>query len=120
MTTPKVRDIFALPDPLPDREVFEPLARGRHALVERIVSTGQATPPGEWYDQERDEWVVLLRGTAALRFEGAPDLVELRPGEALLIPARCRHRVERTSADPPCLWIAVHADLGAGGTDDPR
>ena len=77
------------------------------ARVERIVSTGQATPAGEWYDQPDDEWVALLSGRATLRLEGGA-LLELAAGDWLLIPARLRHRVEATSADPPCVWLAVH------------
>ena len=78
------------------------------ARLERIVSTGQSTPPGTWYDQPGDEWVALLAGRATLRFEDG-GLVELAPGDWLLIPAHERHRVEATSAEPPCVWLAVHA-----------
>ncbi|MHB8834277.1 MAG: cupin domain-containing protein [Candidatus Methylomirabilia bacterium] len=92
-----------------DRETVEVLLERPGVRVERIVSTGQTTPPGQWYDQPGDEWVALLAGRATLRFEdGAP--VELAPGDWLLIPGRVRHRVEATSADPPCVWLAVHAD----------
>jgi cupin 2 domain-containing protein len=106
---PEVRNLFRLPEtPLPD-ELAEALARGEGVLVERIVSTGQATPPGEWLAGERDEWVVLLTGGAELSFEGGARL-RLGPGDYVVIPAGERHRVESTSADPPCVWLAVHAD----------
>jgi cupin 2 domain-containing protein len=103
-------NIYDLPTPLEDEEQFTRLIPDRGVLIERIVSTGQATPPGEWYDQERDEWVVLLQGEAILACEDGPTL-NLRAGDHLLIPARKRHRVEHTSADPPCIWIAVHGKL---------
>jgi cupin 2 domain-containing protein len=77
-------------------------------LVERIVSTGQSTPSGEWLEQDRDEWVVLLQGRAELSFaDGARR--SLAPGDHVLIAAGTPHRVERTSAEPACIWLAVHA-----------
>lgn len=76
--------------------------------MERIVSTGQATAPGEWLEEELDEWVVLLAGDAELSFEAGARL-RLVAGDYLSIPAGERHRVEWTSADPPCVWLAVHA-----------
>jgi len=91
-----------------DRETVDVLLDRPGARIERIVSTGQTTPPGQWYDQPGDEWVALLAGRATLRFKDGA-LVQLSPGDWLLIPARVRHRVEETSADPPCVWLAVHA-----------
>ena len=105
---PESRNIFRLPGSLPSEELVEALARGQGVLVERIVSTGQATPPGEWLAGERDEWVVLLTGEAELSYEDGARL-RLGPGDDVLIPAGKRHRVESTSADPPCVWLAVHA-----------
>jgi cupin 2 domain-containing protein len=32
--------------------------------IERIVSTGHASPPGFWCDQPGSEWVVVLSGSA--------------------------------------------------------
>jgi cupin 2 domain-containing protein len=74
-------NLFALPSPLPEEESFEPLLPDRGVLIERIVSTGQASPPGHWYDQERDEWVVLLQGRAKLAWEDGRTR-ELRPRAA--------------------------------------
>jgi cupin 2 domain-containing protein len=95
-----------LPPSLPD-EALATLARGGRFRLERILSTGQATPDGQWYDQEMAEWVVLLRGSATLRFEHEA-AVELRPGDWLLIPAHRRHRVERTDAEETTVWLALH------------
>jgi cupin 2 domain-containing protein len=83
--------------------------------VERIVSQGQVTPAGQWYDQPWDEWVLVLRGAARLRLDGHPDLVELREGDWLLLPAHCRHRVEWTTEDGPTIWLAIHAGVGEEG-----
>ncbi len=103
-------NLFELPDPLPSEERFEDLIPDRGVKVERIVSTGQTTPEGEWYDQARDEWVVLLQGEALLTY-GDGRRVHLEPGDYVVIPAHERHRVERTSSDPACIWLAVHGQL---------
>lgn len=93
-------------------EVFTELARGPGVLIERIVSTGQASPPGFWYDQAWDEWVLVLAGEAVLGFESGPSR-RLRAGDCLTIPAGCRHRVEWTDPAGPTVWLAVHHGRGA-------
>jgi len=74
--------------------------------LERIVSAGHATPPGEWYDQDRDEWVVVLRGRARVRIAGEAEDRALGVGDHLLLRAHVRHRVEWT--DTPTVWLALH------------
>ncbi|MDC0831530.1 cupin domain-containing protein [Geitlerinema sp. CS-897] len=103
-------NIFNLPSELPDSELLEPLVTGNDTLIERIVSTGQTTPPGQWYDQNRDEWVVLLQGKAIVSYEDGSQ-VKLKRGDYLLIPARTKHRVDYTSVEPPCIWLAVHGNF---------
>ena len=71
------------------------------------MSHGQATPPGQWYDQAEDEWVLLVQGRAGLRVEGADAERVLEPGDWLLIPAHVRHRVEWTAGDVPTIWLCV-------------
>ncbi len=92
-------------------ELVEVLAQGAGARIERIVSTGQVSPPGFWYDQPEDEFVVVLAGSAVLRFEDGDRRFDLRPGDWIEIPAHVRHRVEFTQADPPTVWLAVHGDI---------
>lgn len=75
--------------------------------VESIVSNGDVSPPGFWYDQEEDEWVVLLKGVAELEFEDGRTH-EMAAGDWLLIPAHVRHRVAWTCEDGPTVWLAVH------------
>jgi cupin 2 domain-containing protein len=91
-----------------DAEQFTDLLAMPGLHLERIVSLGQATPPGEWLDQERAEWVILLRGAARLLFEGESGARELHPGDYLKISAHCRHRVEWTAPDEPTIWLALH------------
>jgi len=98
-------------DSLPEAseaEVFETLAAGRGTLVRRIVSTGQSTPPGQWFLQHHDEWVTVLAGAAGLRIDGEGSVRTLAPGDHLLIPAGARHRVEWTAENRQTVWLAVH------------
>ncbi|WP_460840704.1 cupin domain-containing protein [Noviherbaspirillum agri] len=88
-------------------EAVDLLAAGGTTRIERIVSKGHCSPPGFWYDQEEDEWVLLLRGEAGLRFEDGDRLVQLVPGSHVHIAANERHRVEWTSKDEETLWLAV-------------
>jgi len=97
----------AIPDDLTQEQVF-PLLEAKGARIERIVSHGQASPPGFWYDQDLDEWVALLAGSAGLCFEDEQGILELRPGDHVLIPAHRRHRIAWTDATRPTIWLAVH------------
>jgi cupin 2 domain-containing protein len=91
-------------------EEFSTLIEAPGLRLERIVSTGQATAAGKWYDQPRPEWVVLLTGSAGLLIAGEAEPRRLVPGDWLLIPAGVRHRVEWTDADRPTVWLALHYD----------
>jgi cupin 2 domain-containing protein len=84
------------------------LVEARHVRIERIVSMGHASPPGFWYDQAWAEWVVVLAGSAGLRFEGEAEVKVLSEGDYILIPARTKHRVEWTCTDRATIWLAVH------------
>lgn len=101
-------NLFQIPPQLPPEEFFEILTQTPTLRIERIISTGQTTPPGEWYDQPTAEWVVLLQGNAILTYEDQSQIT-LSPGDYLWIPAHCKHRVDYTSSNPPCLWLAIHA-----------
>ena len=96
---------------LPSRQAEEQIERliaGPDLRIERIVSTGQASPPGFWHDQPDDEFVVLLAGAATLRFEADGLKLDLQPGDWVEIPAHARHRVEWTTPAEATVWIAVH------------
>ena len=89
-------------------EISETLLDTRHFKLERIVSSGQRTPPGGWYDQNTKEWVILLEGSAGLLFEGETEARVMRPGDYVHIPAHRRHRVEWTEAEQKTVWLAIH------------
>jgi cupin 2 domain-containing protein len=102
---PSARNIFAkLPKQI-DREDFLTLFENSSAKVERIVSHSHCSPPGFWYDQDWDEWLIVMRGSATLEFEGN-ELVELKEGDYLTIAKHVKHRVARTGAQT--VWLAVH------------
>lgn len=78
--------------------------------IERIVSNGQSSPPGFWYDQSDAEWVLLLQGEASLRFEDETRPRKLKTGDYVAIAAHRRHRVDSTAADRTTIWLAIHYD----------
>lgn len=92
-------------------EIFETILQSPNVRIERIVSTGQATPKNEWYDQSENEWILLLRGRAALRFENETEDRVLDVGDCLNIAAHVRHRVQWTSEEPT-VWLAVFYNEG--------
>jgi cupin 2 domain-containing protein len=95
-----------------DAEVVDVLLTSPASIrIERIVSRGQASPPGFWYDQDQDEWVTVLVGRARLDIEGR-GIVELGPGDHVHLPAHLRHRVEWTDPGRMTVWLAVFWDAG--------
>ena len=82
----------------------------RGLRIERIVSTGQSTPEGSWFDQAWSEWVIVLAGEALIAFEDDAESRRLRPGDYLFIPPHRRHRVAWTDPGRPTIWLAVHFD----------
>ena len=106
MMKDRVDNIFKLPNQLPQEELFESLLDNERILIEKVVSTGQVTATGEWYDQERDEWLIVLQGEGELGYEDG-SRIKLTPGDYLFIPAHQKHRVEYTSTEPPCIWLTI-------------
>ncbi len=101
-----VNNLFAdIPREMPDELVGE-ILRTDAFRIERIVSRGHASPPDFWYDQETNEWVLLVKGSATLRFADG-GTITLAPGDHLLIPRHVRHRVERTDPGGDTVWVAV-------------
>ena len=103
MTTPT--NLFTdLPPSLP-KELVQTLISAANMRIERIISHGHASPEGFWYDQGQNEWVVVLKGAARLRFEDGT--VEMKPGDFINIPANKKHRVDWTTPDEPTIWLGV-------------
>ncbi len=93
-----------IPERLPE-ELVDVLAENAHVRIERIVSAGQGSPDGFWYDQEQNEWVMVVSGCAVLEFEDR--LLAMKAGDHVLIPAHCKHRVASTSGTEKTIWLAV-------------
>ncbi len=107
MTVPAGNLFTEVPHELAN-EQFTQLLTAPNIVIERIVSTGQASPAGFWYDQEWAEWVIVLSGAARLLFENEAAPRRLKPGDYLHIPAHARHRVEWSDAEQPTVWLVVH------------
>jgi len=100
----QVKNIFTqVPAPV-GQETLVTLLRNSCVTIERIVSHTHSSPPGFWYDQAENEWVIVLRGQATLEFEG-DEWVELKAGDFLTIPCHVRHRIRDTDSDT--VWLAV-------------
>lgn len=99
--------LFAdIPRHLP-AELCQTLFENPTIRIERILSKGHCSAEHAWYDQAQTEWVVLLQGKARLSFmDAAP--IDLNPGDYILLPAHCKHRVDWTSSNPGCIWLAIH------------
>ncbi|MDR3176863.1 MAG: cupin domain-containing protein [Desulfovibrio sp.] len=115
---PEKKNLLALPvgvRPEGD-EFFETLLHGNGLRLERIISRGQISPEGFWYDQAEDEWVLVLEGEAEIaRADGS--VIRLFRGDSLFLPKGMKHRVAYTS--DPCVWLALHGNL-AGTAPGPR
>lgn len=103
-----MKNLYEVPEEVSGKytdEFLEALVCGENGVnVERIVSQGQVTEEGKWYDQDRDEWVVVLKGSARIQYEDGHE-VTLGEGEHLFLPSHVKHRVSYTSS--PCIWLAV-------------
>src|SRR4029078_13060959 len=101
-------NLFELPDQTSkDYEYFQSIISSGDVTIERIISRGQKTPDDQWLEHDRNEWVILLQGESELSFFDGRKKI-LKPGDYFLISKNLKHRVERTSKDPPCIWLAVY------------
>ncbi|MCX4187706.1 cupin domain-containing protein [Methylophaga sp. OBS4] len=101
-----MNNIFSsLPSNLED-EVFEDIVNGKNIRIERIISHGHASPEQGWYDQDENEWVIVLSGSGSLLFDNGDQFV-LSKGDYINIPAHTRHKVLSTAPDEPTIWLAV-------------
>jgi cupin 2 domain-containing protein len=102
--TIRVDNLFANLPELSSSEQFLSLFENPFVKIQRIVSESYSSPPGFWYDQDEDEWVIVVRGKATLEFEGG-ELVRMQEGDYVTIPRHVRHRVQQT--DSKTIWLAV-------------
>ena len=103
-----IKNIFSgIQKQAPD-EVLETVLQTGQFKIERIISHGHTATKGEWYDQDRNEWVLILKGKAVLLFEGSDKTVTMKTGDYISIPAHQKHRVEWTDSEEETIWLAVH------------
>ena len=103
----KSKNIFeSIPDNF-DEEAFEQLLQSEHVKIERIISKGHSSPESGWHDEEKNEWVLLLKGGAVISFEDGEE-VNLTAGSHINIPAHRRHKVSWTDPGTETIWLAVH------------
>ena len=97
-------NIYNYTQPNEGEEVIEKLFSKDNITINRIVSNKVAD--GEWYDQDEDEWLVLVSGEALLVFEDEDEEIVLLKGDTFYIPRHTKHSVKKTSED--ALWLTVH------------
>ena len=103
--TTSINVLADLPTNLPS-EIFTTLLEDNPLRIERIVSHGHASPEDFWYDQDQNEWVLVLKGAAKLQFED--NIMTFNAGEFVNIPAHTKHRVAWTTVDEPTIWLAIY------------
>ncbi len=96
-----------IPAELPE-ELIETICSADCVKIERIVSRRHASPEGFWYDQDRNEFVLIIQGSAGLKLDGEDDIVVLKTGDYLNIASHVKHRVEWTDSSSETIWLAVH------------
>lgn len=101
----ELKNIFADIEHVGEEEVFNVLGKSANCRIEGIAVAGYSSPKGFWYDQENDEFIMLLQGEATLEFEDR--MVDMKAGDYLIIHKNCRHRIEKSSLDPVCVWLCV-------------
>lgn len=90
-----------------DQELFQTLLQHNTVTIQRIVSKGHKSPESDWYDQEKNEWVMVIRGRAVLTFEDQ-SAIELSEGDYIYIPSHKKHKVTWTDPNSETVWLAVH------------
>lgn len=103
----KISNLFESIPENPEQEIFECLVEKGPVKIERIVSRGHTSPDKGWYDQQKDEWVIVLKGAATLTFENSEEK-NLKVGDYVNIPAHTKHKVSWTKPDEKTVWLAVH------------
>ncbi len=108
MAMTSANNLFSDIPPECKEELLETILKRETFRIERIVSHGHSSPEGFWYDQDENEWVILLKGSAVLRFEDQAENITMNPGDYIHIEKHRRHRVEWTDPEQDTVWLAVH------------
>jgi len=103
MTMSNIFDL--IPDNL-ETEVLETILDSASVRIERIISKGHTSPEQGWYDQEENEWVIVLKGEAILLFIDE-STITLKAGDYINIPARRKHKVKWTDPNIETIWLAI-------------
>jgi len=103
----KSSNIFANIASSVNGEVFEDIISKENIQIQRIISSPNSGDTSKWYDQDTDEWVIVLQGSAIITFENK-DKTHLNAGDYLNIPAHTKHQVSWTTPDEKTIWIAIH------------
>lgn len=88
-------------------EIFQKLVENEKVKIERIISKGHRSPESGWYDQDKNEWIIVLKGEALLLFSDETS-IRLKAGDYINIKAHKKHKVEWTTPDKETIWLAVH------------
>ncbi len=104
----KNKNIFSNIPKKSTKEIFISLLKNKNIKIERIVSYGQVSPKNFWYDQEKNEWIILLKGNTKIRFKNSTKAIKLLPGDFINIPAHKKHRVDQTAKYKKTVWLAIH------------
>ncbi len=103
----KIKNIFNdIPSNL-SKEILDEIILTDKIRIERIISKGQTSPENFWYDQEENEWVIVIKGKAKLKIIDEDELIELNEGDYINIPSHKKHRVEWTDPEIETIWLAV-------------
>ena len=94
-----------IPNKLPE-EFFETILQNDTVKIERIISDGHTSPLDFWYDQDQNEFVILLKGSAVLEFKDG-SMVEMSEGDYQILPAHQKHRVSYTDTNGKTIWLAI-------------
>ena len=104
----ELKNIFSnIPKSLSD-ELFKELVSSENCKIERIISKGHKTEEGKWYNQDKNEFVIILKGNAELLFKENNKTIKMKEGDYINIPPRTKHRVTKTDPNKETIWLTIH------------
>ena len=91
---------FEVPDL--DSEEFKSILNHKNVTIKTIISNTLETP--QTFEQDEDEWVVVLQGCAKIEINGK--VHKLQKGDNLFIPAKQKHTLLKTKKI--VIWLAIY------------